>query len=72
MGSDTHGMILNDSYKLEKWYHLWYCGSQLHHLGTPYEQCTDRSTEISVFPEREVNENCTVRLFVLAEIPSEL
>ena len=47
--SDTHGMILNDGHLLEKWYHPWYCGPQLHHVGVPYEQCTDRSNGISVF-----------------------
>ena len=72
MGSDTHGIVLNDGYLLEKWYHLWYCGPQLHHVGVPYEQYTDRSNGILVFAEGDVDENCTTRLFVLTEIPSEL
>ena len=70
LSSDTHDMILNDGHLLEKWYHPWYCGPQLHHVGAPYEQCTDRSNGISVFPERDVDG--TARLFVLTEIPSEL
>ena len=70
--SDTHGMILNNGHLLEKWYHPQYCESLLHHVGAPYEQCKDQSNGISVFPKRDVTENCRGGLSVLAGNPFEL
>jgi len=60
-------MALTDGHSLEKWYHLRYCGPQLHHVGAPYEQCRDRSNGISIFSERDVNGNYKAGLSVLAE-----
>ena len=71
LGSDTHGMVLSIGHALEKWYQQWYCGSQLHHVGAPYEQCRDGSKGISVFLARDVNVNCKARLSVLPGIPYE-
>ena len=65
-------MVLNDGHSPEKWYHLWHCGSLLHHVGAPYEQCKDRYNEILIFLERDVSVNQKARLSVRARNPFEL